>query len=58
MNIKYLKDAPQGKTGDVVEIDSLYGGVLIATGYAEEVEDKPEPKTATKKTTTKKTTAK
>ena len=56
MKIKYLKDAPQAKAGDIKELENTVANVLILTGYAEEhTEEKP---TATKKTTTKKTTAK
>lgn len=54
MKIKYLKDAPQGDEGDVVEIDSVYGIALVAMEYAEEVlEEQPKAKTTTKKTTAK-----
>ena len=55
MKIKYLKDAPQGKVGDVVDLDPAYATAFIAMGYAEpytEVKDKP--KTTAKTKTTKK----
>lgn len=52
MKIKYLQDAPQGKADEVVDLDEIYANALIATGFAEEVEDKPKAKT-TKKTTVK-----
>lgn len=57
MLIKYLKDAPQGKTGDVKEVEPNTANVLILTGYAEEHTESVSKPTATKKTT-KKTTAK
>lgn len=54
MNIKYLKDAPQGKKGDVVELDSVYANALVAMGFAEEYkEEKTKAKTTKTKTTKK-----
>lgn len=51
MNIKYLKDAPQGKVGDVVDIDPAYANAFIAMGFAEVyTEEKPKPKAKAKTT--------
>lgn len=53
MNIKYLKDAPQGTEGEVVELDEVYANALIAMGFAEAIkEDKPKAKPTAKKTKT------
>ena len=52
MKIKYIKTAPQGKVGDIVELDKFFANALICLGYAEEY------KQETKKRTVKKTTAK
>lgn len=35
MKIKYLKDAPQAKAGEVKEIYCQYANVLIKLGFAE-----------------------
>lgn len=51
MKIKYLKDAPQAKAGEVKEIYCQYANVLIKLGFAEifvedqieEDEDDPDP---------------
>lgn len=53
MKIKYIKDAPQGKTGEVIDIDSLQANALIALGFAEEYKEE-KPKSTTKKATVKK----
>lgn len=53
MKIKYLKEAPQGKVGDVADLDPAYANAFIAMGYAEEVKEE-KPKTTTKKATVKK----
>ena len=47
MNIKYLQDAPQGKVGEVVDLDPVYADALIAMGFAEEEKPKAKPKTKT-----------
>lgn len=49
MNIKYLQDAPQGKVGEVVDLDPVYADALIAMGFAEVYkEEKPKAKPKTK----------
>lgn len=60
MKIKYLKDAPQGVKGDVVDLDNVYARPLVAMGFAEYVEDKPKTptKTPAKEADTKNKTAK
>lgn len=50
MQIKYIKDAPLGKTGDIAEVQDTEANILITLGYAEEYKAKPK--------TTSKTTAK
>lgn len=48
MKIKYLKDAPQGKVGEVKEVYDPSAKVLIKLGFAEEfvepvkVDEKPK----------------
>lgn len=53
MQIKYIKDAPLGKTGDIAEVADSEAQILITLGYAEEYKDKPKPKATTTKTATK-----
>lgn len=53
MNIKFIKDAPQNKVGDELELDAFHANAIIAMGYAEEVKE-VKPKTTTKKATVKK----
>ena len=36
MQIKYLKDAPLGKAGDVAEVADDQAQILITLGYAKE----------------------
>ena len=36
MQIKYLKDAPLGKAGDVAEVAQTEANILITLGYARE----------------------
>lgn len=36
MQIKYLKDAPLGKTGDVADVADDQAKILITLGYAKE----------------------
>ena len=43
MQIKYIKDAPLGKTGDIADIAPDQAHILIALGYAKPY--KPKPKT-------------
>lgn len=43
MQIKYIKDAPLGKTGDIADIAPDQARILIALGYAKE--HKPKSKT-------------
>lgn len=50
MQIKYLKDAPLGATGEVREVEDSQAHVLIILGIAEPVSDK---KTKTTKKTDK-----
>jgi hypothetical protein len=40
MQIKYLRDAPLGKAGDIANVDDNVGNVLIILGYAEIYESK------------------
>lgn len=56
MKIKYLKEAPQAKEGDVAEVEALYANAFIAMGYAELYEDTPtaNSKDKAKTNTTKK----
>lgn len=42
MQIKYIKDAPLGKTGDIADIAPDQAHILIALGYAKP--HKPKPK--------------
>lgn len=49
MKIKYLKDAPLGKTGDVAEVPNMDANVLIRLGIAEKY---TPPKQRKKKQTT------
>lgn len=42
MQIKYLKDAPLGATGDMQEIPDDQANILITLGFAEKVVDKPK----------------
>lgn len=53
MQIKYIKDAPLGATGDIAEVADSEAQILITLGYAEEYKDKPKPKATTSKTATK-----
>lgn len=41
MKIKYLKNAPQGKPGDISEVPDLQANILIKLKFAEAVEDGP-----------------
>lgn len=51
MKIKYLKEAPQAKAGDIRELENAVANVLILTGYAEAyTEEKPKPKAKAKTT--------
>lgn len=50
MKIKYLKDAPAGKKGDVAEVPATHADVLIKLGFAE-VNKAPAKKVAAKKKT-------
>lgn len=52
MQIKYLKDAPLGATGEISDVPDDQAKVLITLGIAEAVADKkPKPsKTKTNKT--------
>lgn len=34
MKIKYLKDAPLGKTGDIADVTDIEGNVLVHLGFA------------------------
>ena len=34
MKIKYLKDAPLGKTGDIANVAEIEGNVLVQLGFA------------------------
>lgn len=53
MKIKYLKDAPAGKKGDVAEVPETAANVLIKLGFAEKY--KAPAKKAPKKKTEPKT---
>ena len=53
MKIKYLVSTHDANAGDEVEVLDVYSEPLIAMGFAEEVVDKPKPKTTAKKTTAK-----
>lgn len=53
MQIKYIKDAPLGKTGDIAELADNDAKILITLGFAEEHKDKPKPKATTSKIATK-----
>lgn len=41
MKIKYLKNAPQGKPGDISEVPDLQANILIKLKFAEPVDDGP-----------------
>ncbi len=49
MKIRYLKDAPQGKVGDVADVEDMAANVLIHLGFAVEVEEKQQKPTKTVK---------
>ena len=56
MNIKYIKDAPNGPAGSSDVVTDFEGNILILTGYAElEEVDKPKPKAKAKTKTKTKT---
>lgn len=38
MKIRYLKDSPQGQTGDIAVVNEIEARVLIAIGHAKLVE--------------------
>lgn len=48
MQIKYLKDAPTARAGDIRDVSNNDARILIILGYAEPY--KPKPKTRTKAT--------
>ena len=48
MQIKYLKDAPLGATGEIHEVPDDQAGVLITLGIAEPVNDKKPKQTKAK----------
>ena len=48
MQIKYLKDAPLGKVGDVADVADDQAQILITLGYAKE----PKPRSKSDKTDT------
>lgn len=51
MNIKYIKDAPNGPAGTTDTVTDFEGNILIATGFAEPHEPKPKRKTKPKTNT-------
>jgi len=44
VNIKYLKEAPNGPTGSTDTVTDFEGNILIKTGFAEPYEPKPKRK--------------
>ena len=52
--IRYIQDAPAGNAGDEAEVNEIEANVLIATGFAELVSEKPATKAAKGKDTAKK----
>lgn len=56
MNIKYIKDAPNGPAGSTDTVTEFEGNILVLTGFAEIDEDtEPKPKTKSKAKATTKT---
>lgn len=51
MKIKYLKNAPLAKKGDVAEVQTFQANILIRLGIAEEYKAPAKPKAPTKKKT-------
>lgn len=52
MDIKYLKDAPNGAAGTTDTVSEFHGNILIKTGFAE-LHTEPKPKTKPKTKTDK-----